>query len=293
MMKIHFATIATSRYWTTEPVLLAKSLRTFGGEFTNQPITVLTPEGQILSPEVQSEFDQLSIQSVEFSLPEEAANFPLGLVPHGAAAAETYLADQANILVWLLPDALVLNPPTDFALPTGKYLGYRPVHHQNVGSSFGQPPDDFWQQIFSHTQVPEDHNFRMETCYREEVWPYFNAGILAVRPELGILRQWADVFTQTYQHPDFIPFYQNQLYAIFMHQAILSGVILQKLHPKKLISLPESYNYPLHMHKNYPAEGKIKRLSDLVTARYESTPELPNFIQPFEDKEAILDLLNG
>jgi hypothetical protein len=292
-MKTHFATLISTRYWTQETILQAKSLRAFGGDFADQPITAFIPKGQDLSPEIQQQFDQLSIQLAEYSLPEAAGKFPLGFIPFGAAAAEKNLAKQCDILVWQIPDTLILAPPVDFVLPEDKDLAYRPVHHQNVGSTFSQPPDDFWQQIYKHTEIPDERLFKMVTCYREEVRPYFNAGILTVRPELGILRQWAKVFEHTYQHPDFTAFYEEQRYAIFMHQAVLAGVILNQLAPEQLLCLPESYNYPLHMHAGYPSEGKISSLSDLVTARYENTLELPEFIEPFEDKASILELLPG
>ncbi len=292
-MKIHFATLISRRYWTRETILQVKSLRTFGGEFANQPVTAFIPKGQSLSPETETEIGQLGIQVAEYTFPEAAGNFPLGFIPFGAAAAEAHLAKQCELLAWLLPDTLILAPPTGFALPDEKTLAYRPVHHQNVGSSFNQPPDAFWEKVYHYTDVPEGRLFRMMTCYQEEVRPYFNAGIIAVRPRSGILRQWAKVFERTFQHPDFTPFYEDQRYAIFMHQAILSGVILHLLSQEELVCLPESYNYPLHMHTGYPAAGKITRLADQITARYENTLELPEFIKPFEDQESILALLNS
>ena len=292
-MNIHFATLISRRYWTPETLLLAKSLRSFGGEFADLPITAFHPKGQDLSSETAVEVKQLGIQLAEYTIPEAAGNFPLGFIPFGAAAAEAHLAQQCDLLIWQLPDTLILAPPTDFALPEEKTLAYRPVHHQNVGSTFSQQPDAFWQLIYRHTEVPDDRLFRMITCYQEEVRPYFNAGILAVRPRSGILRQWAKVFERTFQHPDFTPFFEEQRYAIFMHQAILVGVILHLLAPEELVCLPESYNYPLHMHTGYPVDGKVSRLAELVTARYENTLELPEFIQPFEDAKSVLGLLNS
>ena len=262
-MKIHFATLISSHYWSRESILLAKSLRTFGGDFANQPVTAFIPKGQSLPAETQTMIDQINIKMADYTFPKPAGDFPLGFIPYGAAAAESQLAGECDLLIWLLPDTLIFSPPLDFTLPEDKALAYRPVHHQNIGYSFSQPPDAFWQQIYRHTEVPEDRLFKMVTCYQEEVRPYFNAGILAVRPEMGILRQWAKAFERTFQHPDFTPFYEEQRYAIFMHQAVLAGVILHHLSPEQLFRLPESYNYPLHMHTGYPPEGKITRLSDL------------------------------
>jgi hypothetical protein len=291
-MNIHFATLVTSRFWTSETLLLARTLRTFGGELASSRMTVLTPSDQRFPRKFLENLNHLSIQVAEFHLPEEAAKFPLGIIPFAAAAGEAELGNHCDLLVWLLPDTLILNPPTDFILPEDKTLAYRPVHHQNIGSAFSQPIDEFWQQIYRHTNSPEDRLFKMRTCYREEVRPYFNAGILAVRPKNNLLQKWAEEFRRIFQHPDFTPFYSNQLYAIFMHQAVLSGVILQHLSPAQLIALPESYNYPLHMHTDYPEEGKVSQLSDLVTARYESSAELPGYLEGFENRDQLQALLD-
>jgi hypothetical protein len=41
-----------------------------------------------------------------------------------------------------------------------------------------------------------------------------------------------------------------------------------------LYELPESYNYPLQLHADYPLEFRPTKLNDLVTCRYESFDEL-------------------
>ena len=56
--------------------------------------------------------------------------------------------------------------------------------------------------------------------------PYFNAGHLAVRPEKRLLRKWSETFLELYKAPEFQRFYADGRYRIFMHQAVLSGVIL-------------------------------------------------------------------
>jgi hypothetical protein len=104
-----------------------------------------------------------------------------------------------------------------------------------------------------------------------------------------VFSAWLSSFQRTYQHPDITPFYKKRKYAIFMHQAVLVGVILNRFSPDQLAMLPESYNYPLYMHTNYPPEGQPSSLNQLVTVRYEKTSQLPDFLQtipvnpPLED----------
>lgn len=59
-----------------------------------------------------------------------------------------------------------------------------------------------------------------------------------------------------------------------MHQAVLAGVVLSSFSTARLHELPESYNYPLHFHAEYPPECRPTKLNELVTCRYETCDEL-------------------
>ena len=250
-MKIRFATLAIPPFWDQEALLLVESLRKFGGALSTSPFTVLTLEGRPLPADSKDRFLNHTVDLALFAMDKDTRQFPLALVPYGAAAAEQNTQDS-DLLVWLLPDTLVINPPLDFQIDQTKKLAYRPVHHQNIGSPFNQPLDAFWQKIYQHCEVLDERILPMETCYRELVRPYFNAGILVTRPGEGVFQSWREVFQRTYDHPDFTPFFQDQKFAVFMHQAVLSGVILNRFEPGQLAELPECYNYPLHMHPSYP-----------------------------------------
>ena len=100
--------------------------------------------------------------------------------------------------------------------------------------------------------------------------PYFNAGMLVVDPWRRLMRRWRDDFDQIYRLPEFKAFYeQDRRYAIFMHQAVLAGTILSMLRPAELAELPHLVNYPLHMHRDYPAALRPVRLNDVISVRYE------------------------
>ena len=281
-MTITFVSLTIAPYWEKEAVFLIESLRVFGGKYANSPVVIFSLTEKPLAKKTLKKLEELEAETVEFEMDPASLNFPLAVVVHGAAAAERYIKSSSDIFVWLLPDTLILNQPTAFLLSSDRKLGYRPVHHQNIGSNYNQPLDSFWQRIYQHCSVPQEHIFRMETCYREVVRPYFNAGILVTRPEDGLMNDWLEAFQRTFQHPDFTPFFKQRKYAIFMHQAILAGVVLKKYAPIQLESLPESYNYPLHMHKDYPEPERAKKLNQLVTVRYEELPLLKRFLNQIQ-----------
>ena len=61
---------------------------------------------------------------------------------------------------------------------------------------------------------------------------------------------------------------KDELYTIFIHQAVLSGVILSDTERQELQELPFSYNYPLHLYSESPPEYRPQNVSDLITARF-------------------------
>ena len=283
MDQITFATLATPAS-AAKTILFVESLRAFGGAFTSSPVIVLTPAHTGALPEdAVSKLDALGAQRITFEMREAVQGFPLAAVPYAAAAAEAQVKGNSELLVWMLLDALILNPPAPFDLPAGIDFAYRPVHHTLVGSIYDQPPDAFWSAVYRHCEADEASLFPMQTCVRDNILrPYFNAGLAVVRPVLELLTTWAETFDRLVHHPDFETLYQeNKLYAVFMHQAILSAVVPKLLARERMMELPETINYPLHLHTEHPPENRPARLNDLITCRYEE----------FEILQGVLDAI--
>jgi hypothetical protein len=115
----------------------------------------------------------------------------------------------------------------------------------------------------------------MATCTRDKTLrPYINAGMLVVRPEQGFMQAWMQSFRSAYQHEDFQPLLQDQRNAIFLHQAVVSGMMMHRYAQDEFEVLPEAVNYPLHLHDEYPVEHRPKTLNQLITCRYENFDEL-------------------
>ncbi|MBD3190837.1 MAG: hypothetical protein GF308_09350 [Candidatus Heimdallarchaeota archaeon] len=99
--------------------------------------------------------------------------------------------------------------------------------------------------------------------------PYFNSGYLIVRPERGLFQKWWDYYKKIYCDPDFDEFYEkNDLYRIFIHQAVLSAVVISTLKREELQELSFYHNYPLHLFEESPVEYRYKNSQKLITARY-------------------------
>ena len=123
----------------------------------------------------------------------------------------------------------------------------------------------------------------------ERIRPYFNAGTFVIRPERGILTQWWQVFQSCYRKSNFLSFYEiDSRYAIFMHPAIFTGVLLSMLEPEEMQGLNPSINYPLHLHQDIPPKLRANHINDLVTVRYENIFNEPEWQQKFPILEQLV-----
>ncbi len=115
--------------------------------------------------------------------------------------------------------------------------------------------------------------------------PYFNAGLLVTRPEKHLLRVWRDTFFKVYLESSFQEFYrQDERYRVFIHQAVLSGVVLSTLESDEIKELPPKYNYPLHLHAQDVTANRPLCLEELVTFRHEGFYNDPGWIRKMPAK---------
>ncbi|MCB8922761.1 MAG: hypothetical protein H6662_14330 [Ardenticatenaceae bacterium] len=279
MHKQTFITLAVPGQSALDALLLAASIRRFAGAWADSPIWVFVPQdaGQLSLAEA-AQFAELGVDILPFALDTDIGQFPFAAKIGATAVAENMALGQTELLTWLDRDTIVLNEPAEFMLPPGKALGYRPVHHRLIGPAWGEPRDPFWQLIYQHCRVPEGRDFRMTTHTGEATGPYFNAGSFVVRPERGLMAQWLERFQHCYRLPEFANFYeQDGRYATFMHQAVLTGVLLHALTPDEMQELSTRINYPLHLHDDIPADLRPTAVNELMTVRHESMFEIPDW----------------
>lgn len=71
-----------------ESLLLARSLREFGGELANQRLWLMMPQGlEQVSESTRQMLEGLGVQVHRFEVPEDALKFPFGGKVYAAAAA--------------------------------------------------------------------------------------------------------------------------------------------------------------------------------------------------------------
>ena len=286
-----FVTLAYPGHSVLSTLMLISSIREFGGALADSPVWVLFPESLgDFSENEHVKFKDLDVKLIPYDVEDHALKFPFAARVQAAAIAEEMSLGKTELLTWLDSDTLVITEPKELMLSPDKALGYRPVHHKLLGLAWDEQPDSFWALIYQHCQASPQKEFPMMTHVGEKIRPYFNAGIFVVRPENGLLTRWWQVFQSCYQLPNFLPFYEkNSLYAIFMHQAVFTGVLLNMLDPAEMQELRPNINYPLHLHQDIPLDLRANHIDDLVTVRYEKI-----FNEPGWQKELpISDQLAG
>lgn len=266
----------------TDMVLLAESIRAYGGAFAQAPVWCFIPHcGKEMTTAVTDRLRCLDVTLIGFEMEQTFVRFPFVADARAAALAETRTGDRTAILAWLSANTLVLREPADFLITKNTHLAFRPVHHTLIGSPYNEPIDRFWAQVYKYCNVPDHRIFPMNTHVEgAAIRPYFNAGILVTRPLNRLLHTWCDRFTDTYQKDEFHELYmQDERYAIFMHQAILSGVILSLYRKDQLLELPGSYNYPLHLYDEDVTGHRPSALEELVTVRHEGFYKDPQWYE--------------
>jgi len=270
--RIVFAVTAGSKSSGIRALMLARSLRTFGGQLASSPFWVLAPRASNPLPTALLDgFAAAHIRLILFDIDEAVYKFLFGAKTCASAVAEAEAREITSLLAWVDPDMLIIQEPGELLIEEDKDLGYRPVHHINIGSPYDEPADDFWRLIYDHCEVPEEAIFPMTTCADQLVIrPYFNAGCLIVRPENGLLNRWRANFLRLYQEPFFESFYElDVLYRVFIHQAILSGTILSFMNQSQMHEFSDRINYPLNLHDEYHEDRRARTLNELITCRYD------------------------
>jgi hypothetical protein len=270
--------------------LLVESIRAFAGSFSQAPIWCFALGNEKrLSKKTSDRLSALDATLIHFETDAGTPRFPFMQKALVNAQAESIAQGKTDLLVLLDNDAIVLQEPTRFLLREGKILGYRPVHHTNIGSRYDTPLDLFWTQIYRYCQVPEDCVFPMTTHVDGvRIRPYFNAGLLVVRPERHLLQIWRDNFLRIYKAAEFQELYEkDERYTIFMHQAVLAGIVLSTLRTDEIEELPPTYNYPLHLYEEDVTDHRPSRLEELVTFRYEDFFERPEWKKKIPSEEPL------
>ncbi len=226
-------------------------------------------------------------------LPPPARNYIFAGKVFACARAEEMAGAEVRSIVWLSHDCLVIQPPLLFNLGRTFDAAVRPVHIRNVGIPADAPLDLYWERVYKTLGV-EDIEVTVESFVdRERIRAYYNSHAFAVNPAKGLLRRWSDSFAtlvddETFQSGPCA----DRLHKIFLHQAVLSAVMVVSLDPARVRNLPPEYNYPYNLHQSVAPERRASVLNDLVCIAYEDRSLNPSAVTDLRIDEPLKSWLS-
>ena len=272
-MNIIFASYAESEEELRHVLIMVRSLRRFGGRFSDAPVWVFIPEDSTTIPsQLGAQFNSLEVEVMSSTSPEITHALYFNGKVYASGKAEQLAEERGiNVLVWMDEDTIILQEPDAFALPDGVVFAYRPVMHNRSGTLWGQTPNEFWREVYRASNVDEKLLFPMITPGdNQKINTYFNAGLLVVRPELGMLRAWGEDFTRLCSDSTLRQMCKDNVTCrIFLHQTALVSAVLHRATKDKLIELPLTYNFPLFFHQQWDATREFDKIDDIITLRYD------------------------
>lgn len=249
---------------------LIRSLRTFGGACRDHPVWICRPEtAETTPPELLKALTDQHARLLETPLPADLSWLFYAGKPFAGAECEARAEARGDQLLWMDDDTIVLNDPSECDLPDEIDFACCPVMHNRAGSLAANPPDPFWSAIYELLQLRPDQLFTMTTpADRRKIRAYFHCGLIALRPEKRVFRQWAEDFRKLVTDPYIEQMCRiDRVKRVFLHQHALTGAVLHKIDPARLRLFSESYNYPLFFDRQYGAMKAYTSLRGVVTLR--------------------------
>ncbi len=267
---------------------LIKSLRRFGGAYAEAPVYVVLGNPQNL-PCLR--LRQEGVHFVPTDADELGRRYPLAIKAYAAAQIERLVADRIDTLAWFDPETLVVGPLQALDLGRTYDAALKPVFKVNkVGLPAGAPPDVFWKPIYQGAGLDPAKIPSVKTFLEgQSVNAYFNCEIISVRPRVGIFRQWAASLGPLLKDEDFqrtaCP---DSLHRLFLHQAVLSAVVVSQTPASRRKDLPVSCGYPLNLHRDLPPVRRAASFNGLSAVILETVwDDHPGWLKMMESREPL------
>jgi len=259
----------------TDPLLLAASVRRYGGICKAAPIWFMYQDATDISARLSKKAAALNVDLFPYNTDGNISDFPFA--PKGIAAAEAERRAEGKVpeLLWFDRDSLVLNDLSPLLLCPDKKVSFRPVNVQNIGQAADMPeeaPNEFWRRACALGNV-DYKGVGTTTSYidRKILFFYIAAGLVGVRPELGIFREWEKLL-RIFAEDRFLRDYCEKygLYRIFMHQAALSIAVAGKTGIAERQELSPYAMYPMNFWDSDPNACRPGSLDEVISLRYDT-----------------------
>jgi hypothetical protein len=175
-----------------QTILLCRSIRQFGGVYRDAPIYAFQPRrGREAGKSTLAALRALGV--VISAVPLNADVSEKGTLNKIFVSSHAEGVLDEPRLVFMDSDTVVIAEPADLDLPPGVDVAVRPADSTRLNSvGPGDPMEAYWRRVF-HDHPMDEVPF-VSTELGRRVRAYFSAGLIAVRREAGLFREWEDRF---------------------------------------------------------------------------------------------------
>ncbi len=258
----------------TDLLLLAESVRAFGGSTRDWPIWIMCDDLSRLSASTLRRASGLRVSILPFAIDQAFSTYPFAAKASAAAEAERIAEGFVDQLLWFDRDSLVVGDISSLLLTHDKKCSFRPVNVKNIGLDAGvsRKVDPFWSRVFELSGVDEsDIGTAISYIDRRNLRFYIAAGLVGARVELGIFQEW-ERFMRGFVSDDTLRALcaESEPHRIFLHQAALSLAVAHTTHPNERQELPILSMYPLNFWEEDGPERRPRMLDDAISLRYDT-----------------------
>lgn len=260
---ITFVTLVQGFDQARQAEALITSIRAFAGPYRDAPIYVLVDNPDHV-PTADLRGPGVTVLALEMD--EAARILPFAGKAYAAAQVERLLAGRTGTLAWLDPEVVVLAPPRLLELDDRFAAALRPVQLVNaVGQTPDAPVDVYWQGIFRATGADPSAVPAVETSVDgARVRFYVNCQVIAWRLGRDIGPRWARAVSALARDRAYLADHAAvPLRRFFLHQAVLSGVLLAATTESERRWLPLDHGYPLNLHERIPEPRRARSLDGI------------------------------
>lgn len=269
--------------------LMMDSLRAFGGELAEVPFWVFATD-----PEAVRLLEGGNTRLLPLPVREPAASYFFGRKVAACARAEELAPAGTTALVWVDAPVLFTQPPVLFRLGAEHDAAFRPVHIRNVGLPPSEPLDAFWKGITAAVGVDEIRGTVTSFVDEQVVRTYYNSSAFAIRPGLGLMRRWEELFQQLAGEAQFqSTACADEQHQIFLFQALLGTLVNASVKVERVRILPPTYNYPYNLQDRIPTSRQFAALNEAVCFTYEDLPIRPEALVGTEAYEPLRSWLEA
>jgi len=271
-VSLAFVTCVESGSLEEQSVLLAESIRRWGGTHATSRIVCVEPRGNSgLHPATISSLEALGVEHRIEELNNDFRSYPIANKVFAAAWAEEEMTE--DVVVICDTDTFFVNDPV--ALDVSRGLAGRPVGQKKRGSTGpGDDTDAYWERMYELCGVSE-RPFTQTTLQETPIRAYFNSGLLAARREEGIFASWLRDF-RTLMEAKHFPHDGRRN----MDQLSLAVTLARAWERVEVLEAP--YNYMLRRRPKMPEPARSLPFEDLVHVHYRKWLHVPGFLDELE-----------